>query len=241
MKQFISVLVALTCHCAATQILISVPEQKMAVTDGVKELTEYRVSTSRYGTGEFAGSRRTPVGLFRIVEKIGAGAAPGTVFIHRRQTNHVISPAGHRAAIITRILRLNGLDAWNANTADRGIYIHGTLDWHVGVPRSIGCIGMRSADVIRLFDTVDTNTVVRIADSPLKTLLHEKISARLPSLGPQPQLAGGQCSDCKGRNPTALHRRGYRHGFRRGGFYSHQVGRLATASHQGRRRIHSHR
>jgi lipoprotein-anchoring transpeptidase ErfK/SrfK len=55
------------------------------------------------------------------------------------------------------------LDEQNANTRDRFIYIHGTKhEDKVGTPDSCGCVRMRNADVIELFDLVDEGTPVVI-------------------------------------------------------------------------------
>ena len=43
-----------------------------------------RCSTSRFGIGQMEGSNCTPLGLHRIVEKIGGGWPAGTVFKGRR-------------------------------------------------------------------------------------------------------------------------------------------------------------
>ena len=57
---------------------------------------------------------------------------------------------------MSRILWLDGLEGHNANTRDRFIYIHGTKhEDKIGKPDSHGCIRMRNADVIELFDLVD--------------------------------------------------------------------------------------
>ena len=47
----------------------------------------------------------------------------------------------------------------------RYIYIHGTPDSEpMGEPRSHGCVRMRNADVIALFDRVPAGTPVDIID-----------------------------------------------------------------------------
>jgi lipoprotein-anchoring transpeptidase ErfK/SrfK len=47
----------------------------------------------------------------------------------------------------------------------RYIYIHGTPDTEpMGVPLSHGCIRMRNADVMALFDAVPVGTTVTIND-----------------------------------------------------------------------------
>jgi hypothetical protein len=47
---------------------------------GDQLVSTYPVSTSRFGVGSEAGSFKTPVGKFRIGEKIGAGLPSGTIF-----------------------------------------------------------------------------------------------------------------------------------------------------------------
>ncbi len=49
------------------------------------------------------------------------------------------------------------------NTKERYIYIHGTnQEQSIGQPASNGCIRMRNADVIRLFDLVEVGVLVEI-------------------------------------------------------------------------------
>jgi lipoprotein-anchoring transpeptidase ErfK/SrfK len=49
------------------------------------------------------------------------------------------------------------------DTFARYIYIHGTPDGEpLGEPRSHGCIRMRNADVVALFDCVEPGTLVQI-------------------------------------------------------------------------------
>lgn len=67
--------------------------------------------------------------------------------------------------ITSRILWLEGIEPDNANTKQRFIYIHGTRhEDRIGRPDSHGCIRMRNADVIELFDLVQEGTLVRISD-----------------------------------------------------------------------------
>jgi lipoprotein-anchoring transpeptidase ErfK/SrfK len=66
---------------------------------------------------------------------------------------------------MSRILWLDGLDEDNANTRDRFIYIHGTKhEDKIGRAASHGCIRMRNADVIELFDLVEAETPVVIRE-----------------------------------------------------------------------------
>jgi lipoprotein-anchoring transpeptidase ErfK/SrfK len=152
---------------------VSIAEQRLALLDGVREVTAYSISTSRFGPGERRGSFMTPRGRHVIRAKIGAGQAPGTVFVGRRPTGEIYSEALARAFpdrdwILTRILWLSGVERGHnrlgeVDTMQRHIYIHGAPDSAaMGVAGSMGCIRMRSAEVIELFDAVPAGTMVVI-------------------------------------------------------------------------------
>lgn len=146
-------------------VVVSVPEQKMYVFDeNGRKITSYRVSTSKFGLGDSRESYATPTGQLEIAAKIGDGAEPGSVFHACRRTGE-ICPANSpgRDPIVTRILRLRGLESQNARALSRGIYIHGTPDErHIGRPASYGCIRMKSRDVVELFAQVRPGTRVEI-------------------------------------------------------------------------------
>ena len=106
------------------------------------------------------GSYRTPTGRFRIAEKIGAGEAIGTIFKQRIPTS-LWQPGDcvDGDLILTRILRLEGLDEENANTYDRFIYIHGTNhEDKLGKPSSHGCIRLGYSEMAELFNQVAEGT-----------------------------------------------------------------------------------
>ena len=106
---------------------------------------------------------KTPTGRFRIEEKIGDGMPLGTVFKSRRPVKTTKKLLREEDLIMTRILWLEGLDALNANTHDRFIYIHGTNhEEKIGEPASHGCIRMRNADLLELFELVKQGTPVVI-------------------------------------------------------------------------------
>lgn len=154
---------------------ISVPDQKMAVyRDGVR-IREYPVSTSKFGLGDDLGSNQTPLGAHRIAKKIGANAPSGTVFKSRRPTGEILPPdSPGRDPIVSRILWLKGQEPFNANAYKRYIYIHGTTEErNIGTPASYGCVRMRSADVIDLFDIVGKGALVRIENTPLGSAVRE--------------------------------------------------------------------
>ncbi len=111
-------------------------------------------------------SDATPRGLHRIVEKIGAGSPIGAVFIDRKPTQEIVGVnAFGRTPVVTRILRLGGMEERNKNTFDRYIYIHGSpVERLLGVPASGGCIRMRSSEIIDLFELVELGTYVHIVD-----------------------------------------------------------------------------
>lgn len=147
------------------RIVVSIDDQKLDVIDDDSgRIASFDVSTSARGTGFEEGSHRTPTGRFRICEKIGHGEPPGTVFKARRPTGmwHPGTPTSEDL-VLTRILRLDGLDPENRNTLQRFIYIHGTNDEPgIGRPAGHGCVRLRNEDMIVLFDMVEVNTPVEI-------------------------------------------------------------------------------
>jgi lipoprotein-anchoring transpeptidase ErfK/SrfK len=148
-----------------TKIDISIRDQRLKLRRGRKIVRSYPVSTSRFGIGTEEGSLKTPLGNFRIAEKIGHGAEPGTIFKARVALGPDDPLPDTEDFVTTRILWLDGLDPENANTRDRYIYIHGTKhEDKIGTPDSHGCIRMRNADVIELFDLVDETTQVVIRE-----------------------------------------------------------------------------
>ena len=169
--------------CAAPdtqhQIVVSTREQKLALIDRGNVLAIYPVSTSKFGLGDWRGSRFTPLGKLQIAEKIGANAPPGAVFKDRRRTGEVVAPdSPGRDPIVTRILWLRGLEAQNANAFSRDIYIHGTPEERrIGTPASYGCVRMRSSDIIQLYDIVGTGAAVTIVNAPLAAAVPSLVSA----------------------------------------------------------------
>jgi L,D-transpeptidase YbiS len=148
---------------AQTTIHISARTQKLTLKSGPKKLKAYPVSTSRFGLGTKEGSMKTPTGKFRIAEKIGDGIPVGTVFKSRRPVKATKKLLRDEDLVLTRILWLDGLDPGNTNTHERFIYIHGTNhEESIGEPASHGCIRMRNADLVELFELVSTNTPVVI-------------------------------------------------------------------------------
>lgn len=154
-------------------IVVSIADQRLSFTDTAGRTYHYRVSTSKYGVGERNGSLKTPRGRHQVRAKIGGGSPIGTVFVARRPTGERYSDALAAACpdrdwILTRILWLSGLEPGRnrlgaVDTMRRYIYIHGMPDSEpCGKPGSIGCIRMRNADIVDLFDRVDVGEVITI-------------------------------------------------------------------------------
>src|SRR5947207_2150780 len=98
------------------RIVVSIPEQRLALLDNGALITTYPVSTSKFAIGDAPGSRGTPLGELEIAKKIGGGATSGTVFKDRRPTGEVLAPdAPGRDPIVSRILWLRGRETQNAN------------------------------------------------------------------------------------------------------------------------------
>jgi lipoprotein-anchoring transpeptidase ErfK/SrfK len=153
----------------AHSVIISVPDQKLAVIENGSTVAEYSISTSRYGVGDRRGSYATPVGTLEVANKIGANAPMGAVFKGRHWTGEVLPPnARGRDPIVTRILWLKGLETGNSHAYERGIYIHGTpVERLIGKPASYGCIRMRSKDVVKLFDLIGVGAKINVLNVPL--------------------------------------------------------------------------
>lgn len=137
-------------------------------------IERFAVSTAYKGSGQQKGSFCTPLGRHIVRAKIGAGSPPNTVFVGRRPTGEIYSAElaarfPGRDWILTRILWLSGCEPGfnrlgDVDTMRRYIYIHGSPDGvEMGKPGSIGCIRMRNADIIRMFDLVPAGTVVDIS------------------------------------------------------------------------------
>jgi hypothetical protein len=162
---------------APTQFVltVSIAGQTVSLFEQNKFAKKFPCSTSRFGIGQTEGSNRTPLGLHRIAEKIGAGEPAGTVFKSRRIIGHTSQPELAAAKITTRILWLEGLEPGlnqgfngdvNVDTHARYVYIHGTADQSsIGRPDSCGCIHLADADLITLFDLLPGGTLVWIGES----------------------------------------------------------------------------
>jgi len=158
------------------KLLVSVACQTLQVVDDNGAVfREYPVSTAAAGVGEVSGSYQTPRGPHIVRAKIGGGQPANTVFVRRRPTGEIWTPElaeqfPGRDWILTRILWLSGCQPGHnrlgcVDTMRRYVYIHGSPETaEMGIPGSHGCIRMRNADIIELFELVPCYTAVDISE-----------------------------------------------------------------------------
>jgi L,D-transpeptidase YbiS len=156
------------------KITVLVPAQTLELFDDTgKLMRRYPVSTGANGVGEENGSFCTPRGWHVIRAKIGTGQPANMVFVKRRPTGEIYTPQlgaryPGRDWILSRILWLSGCEPGynrlgSCDTMRRYIYIHGTPDsTPLGQPGSRGCVRMRNADMLELFELVPPGTMVEI-------------------------------------------------------------------------------
>lgn len=155
------------------ELVVDIATQQLHCMQAGKVLKSYAISTAAKGVGEIKGSEQTPRGKHIIRAKIGDNHPANAVFVGRRFTGEIYSSTlaeqyPDRDWILSRILWLSGLEVGknrlhNCDTMQRYIYIHGTPDENInGLPASHGCIRMRNADIIELFDNVPVKTAVLI-------------------------------------------------------------------------------
>jgi lipoprotein-anchoring transpeptidase ErfK/SrfK len=157
----------------SADMIVSVPDQVLALVDRGKLIARYSISTSKFGTGDSAASYRTPLGTLFVSAKVGDRLPSGSVIKNRIPTGEMVGvDAPGRDAIVSRVIWLRGMEAQNQKARDRCIYIHGTPEERrIGNPASFGCIRMRSRDVIDLYDRVHIGTHVVITLQKIHDLI----------------------------------------------------------------------
>lgn len=157
----------------SAKLLIDTEKQHLKILrDGVTEAT-YRISSAKNGTGQDNGTGCTPLGRHTVKLRIGADCPANTVFVARRPTGEIYTADlankyPERDWILSRILWLAGVESGfnrgaDCDTLKRFIYIHGCPDSEpMGIPASHGCIRMRNADIIELFEQVHNGMQVDI-------------------------------------------------------------------------------
>ncbi len=152
---------------------ISISEQQLYLIKQGRQEKSYPVSTAKNGAGEKMGSECTPTGWHKIRVKIGDNRPLNAVFVGRRATGEIYTPElsaefPQRDWVLSRILWLGGLECGKnrygkVDSTWRYIYIHGCPDQLMqGQPESHGCIRMKNADVVELFNSVETGVKVLI-------------------------------------------------------------------------------
>ena len=159
----------------ATELIISVPDQQLAVIDRGRLILKYPISTSKFGLGDGNGTFRTPLGVLFVSAKFGDHLPTGTVIKNRVPTGEIVNPnAPGRDAIVSRVIWLRGMEQQNHSARDRCIYIHGTPEERlIGRPASFGCIRMRSRDVIALYDLAHIGMHVTISQRRIDNFIQQ--------------------------------------------------------------------
>jgi lipoprotein-anchoring transpeptidase ErfK/SrfK len=154
---------------SSLKVVVSVAEQRLALVEDGVIIKKFPISTSKFGLGDGPNSYKTPLGRLRVCVKLGDDLPIGAVFKRRNFSGEVIPRnARGRDPIVTRILWLEGIEPSNKNARTRCIYIHGTpQERMIGTASSFGCVRMRSADVIEVFDAVPIGTTVTIIPGKL--------------------------------------------------------------------------
>lgn len=134
----------------------------------------YPISYSKLPRSCKQDSLGTPWGLHSIAGKFGDAQPAGMVFVGRKPTGKCWMELDEedntrRCHVVTRILRLRGLEQGvNAgegiDSFDRYIYIHGT-NHPDAFPENIsaGCLLMRDADLIDLYEVIPASSHVWIS------------------------------------------------------------------------------
>jgi lipoprotein-anchoring transpeptidase ErfK/SrfK len=157
-------------------IHINPTTQKLYLIEEGRTIKTFPVSTAKKGLGEQKNTNKTPRGWHTIRAKIGEGSPINTVFVGRRPTGEIYSPAlgllhPERDWILSRILWLSGLEPGlnrlgDVDSMQRYIYIHGCPDEvTLERPLSIGCVRMSNLDVIELYEDVPAGTRVFIGEN----------------------------------------------------------------------------
>lgn len=151
------------------RLVVSVAEQLLVTLEGSKPRRLYRVSTSKFGTGDKRGTFLTPLGQMEVMDIVGQELPVGARLKARLHTGEIVPvDAPGRDAIVTRVLRLRGLERRNTHTLERAIYIHGTPEESkLKTPASYGCIRMASADIIALCHWVKPGARVDVVEGKL--------------------------------------------------------------------------
>ncbi len=158
---------------AAKSVLIKIDRQRLYLLQNKKVISDYPISTSRFGIGNREHSHQTPTGTHCVAEMVGAGCRSGEI-IKARVPIGVKADISYKPVktgedvITSRVIRLRGLEEGvnagdGVDSFERYIYIHGTVEEGlIGQPASIGCIRMKNRQVIELYDRLNVGMYVQI-------------------------------------------------------------------------------
>jgi hypothetical protein len=173
-KRLIQRCTALAIKPTNEALFVSIERQEMIFWTEGKKTSKYAVSTGRNPPSCVTDSLGTPTGLHLIADKVGGGEPLGTVFRYRLSLGKPyweMTPDEQTENLITtRFMRLRGLEhghnaGLGCDSYDRLIYIHGTNhEDKIGQPHSAGCIEMKNADILTLFDAVPERSLILIED-----------------------------------------------------------------------------
>lgn len=159
-----------------TFLYIAVKKQKLFLVKEDEITAEYPISTAKNGLGNEMGSFKTPRGLHKVAEKVGSELEPFDIIKQKVPTGEKAKPVNQARAtnqdlITSRVLHLSGLEeginqGGDVDSYKRGIFIHGTHEEGlIGTPASKGCVRMKNADVIDLFERIEVGTFVVILNN----------------------------------------------------------------------------
>ncbi|MDQ8179127.1 L,D-transpeptidase [Pelagicoccus sp. SDUM812005] len=153
-------------------LLVSIERQTLELHQNGQRIRSFDISTSSNPPSCLENSFGTPTGLHRIAQKIGADARLGAVFKGRvdigKRYWELEEEEQKPNLVTTRILWLEGLEpghnqGGNRDSHARYIYIHGTNhEDRIGSPASGGCVQLRNAEMIELYDAVSAGDQVYI-------------------------------------------------------------------------------
>lgn len=157
-------------------IYVAVKKQKLFLIENNSITAEYSISTAENGLGSENGSFKTPQGLHKVAEKVGADVEQYGIIKQKVATGELAEPvlqatATNQDLITSRVFHLSGLEeginhGGDVDSYSRGIFIHGTHEEGlIGTPVSKGCVRMKNADVIDLFERVEVGTFVVILNN----------------------------------------------------------------------------
>lgn len=160
-------------HKIKQLLFVSVKQQRIYLIRHGHLVTSYPISTSKYGVGNQMNSKKTPLGLHQIENKIGRGVPlrgiiKGGVYTGKQaDLEHYPIPI-EGDFVTTRLLWLKGLEPGKnqggaVDSYLRRIYIHGTPEEGlIGKPSSHGCIRMTNYEVTELYKLAEKGLHVLI-------------------------------------------------------------------------------